>query len=278
MKGKYFIGLEGGGTKTKCVVTDYDLNPLFECEGGPTNFLIIGTQKASETILELIVKSMNHLGISTNDVESILIGVSGAGRKSDAVRLKDDFINYADSKEYTFKSFNVESDARISLEGAFSGKPGSLLIAGTGSVIFGKDKNNVIHRAGGFGRFIGDEGSGYSVGRKGLNAVSKEFDGRGVKTELTKILEKDFGIKNSSQLIIEIYNHNFDIASFAPKVIEAAESGGNNSKQILNEETDELILHVKSMYKILNEEKMNLSLIGGLIENKNYYSDLFKSK
>lgn len=278
MKQKYFIGLDGGGTKTKCVITDYELTPLFECQGGPSNFLIIGTQKVSETILELLIQSIGHLNISSQEIESILIGTTGAGRPNDAQKLKNDFIDYAKAKKYTFNSFNVDSDARIALEGAFSGKPGSLLIAGTGSMIIGKDKNNNLHRAGGFGRFIGDEGSGNILGKKGLNQVAKEFDGRGEKTELTKILERDFGIRDSSRLITEVYRNNFDLASFAPKVIEAAEHGDKIANKILEEESDELVLHVKSMLKMLDEEKMKLCLVGGTIATKNYYSDLFKSK
>lgn len=278
MKQKYFIGFDGGGTKTKCIITDYQLNPLFECQGGPSNFLIIGTQIVSQTILDLISQTVNSLNISYDQIESMLIGTTGAGRPDDAQKLKNDFISYAESKGHKFKSFNVESDARIALEGAFSGKPGSLLIAGTGSMIIGKDRNNNFYRAGGFGKFIGDEGSGNALGRKGLIQIAKDFDGRGGSTELTKLLERDSGINNSSQLITEVYRNNFDLASFAPKVIEAAENGDKSALKILDEESDELVLHVKSMFKMINEENMKLCLVGGTIATENYYSDLFKSK
>lgn len=198
---KYLIGLDGGGTKTKCVITDFNFNPLYTCQGGPSNFLLIGTQIVSETILSLILESISYLKISPDDIASILIGTTGAGRQNDAQKLKIDFTQYAESKGYSFKSFNVDSDARIALEGAFSGGPGSLLIAGTGSVIFGKDRNHQIHRVGGFGRLIGDEGSGNTLGRRGLNQVAKEFDGRGDKTLLTELLIRDFGITDSSSKI-----------------------------------------------------------------------------
>jgi N-acetylglucosamine kinase len=278
MAKKYLIGLDGGGTKTKCVITDLELNPLFTCQGGPSNFLIIGTQKVSETILPLILESIAYLKISHEDIASILIGTTGAGREGDAEKLKTDFIEYAKSKEYSFKSFHVDSDARIALEGAFSGEPGSLLIAGTGSVIFGKDKNHKIHRVGGFGRLIGDEGSGNTLGRRGLNQVAKQFDGRGEKTLLTEILKKDFGITDSSQLITEVYRNNLDIASFAPKVIEAAQSGDKIANNILEEESNELVLHVKSIYKMIGEEKLKLCLMGGTIATENYYSTMFRKK
>ncbi|PKL81461.1 MAG: hypothetical protein CVV24_15130 [Ignavibacteriae bacterium HGW-Ignavibacteriae-3] len=278
MAKNYLIGMDGGGTKTKCVVTDNNFNPLFECQGGPSNFLIIGTQTVSETILSLILDSLAHLHLSADDISSILIGTTGAGRETDAQKLQTDFIEYAGSKGYSFNSFNVSSDARIALEGAFSGEAGALLIAGTGSVIFGKDRDKKIHRAGGFGRLIGDEGSGNTLGRHGLNRVAKELDGRGGRTVLTELLNSRFGIRDSSQLITEVYRNNFDMASFAPSVIEAAQNGDTIANKILEEESDELILHVKAIYDMIRDETLKLCLIGGTISTDNYYSKMFKEK
>ncbi len=278
MEKKYLIGLDGGGTKTKCVITDLDLNPLYSCQGGPSNFLIIGTQKVSETILLLIKESLEHLKISSEEIASIFIGTTGAGRVADAEKLKTDFIAFAQSNGHSFNSFNVNSDARIALEGAFSGGPGSLLIAGTGSVIFGKDRLGQIHRVGGFGRLLGDEGSGNTIGRRGLNQVSKQFDGRGPKTLMTEFLKRDFNITDSSELITEVYRNNFDMASFAPKVIEAALNGDEMANKILEEESDELMFHVKSIFNMIGEETLKLSLIGGTIATDNYYASMFKNK
>ncbi len=275
---KYLIGLDGGGTKTKCVITDFNFKPLYECLGGPSNFLIIGTEKVSETILSLVLDCIEQLKISADDIASIFIGTTGAGRPNDAKKLKDDFTAYSLSKGYSFNSFNVDSDARIALEGAFSGGPGSLLIAGTGSVIFGKDKNGLIHRVGGFGRLIGDEGSGNTIGRRGLNQVAKDLDGRANKTLLTILLREDFGITDTSQLITEVYRNNFDLAAFAPKVIYAAQEGDIAATKILDEESDELLYHVQSIFKMLGESTMKLSLIGGTIATDNYYSAMFKNK
>jgi N-acetylglucosamine kinase-like BadF-type ATPase len=153
-----------------------------------------------------------------------------------------------------------------------------LLIAGTGSVIFGKDRNHQIHRVGGFGRLIGDEGSGNTLGRRGLNQVAKEFDGRGDKTVLTEILKRDFRITDSSQLITEVYRNNFDIASFAPKVIEAAQNGDRIAIKILDEESDELLLHVKAIFNMIGQETLKLCLIGGTVAMENFYSAMFKKK
>ncbi|MDF1612203.1 N-acetylglucosamine kinase [Stygiobacter electus] len=274
---KYLIGLDGGGTKTKCVVTDFQFNKLYECVGGASNFLIIGTEKVSETIFSLIKESVDNLKINYDEISAVLIGTTGAGRIEDANKLKNDFTEFTKSKGIELKFF-VESDARIALEGAFSGKPGSLLIAGTGSIIFGKDKSGNIYRVGGFGKLIGDEGSGLVIGRKGLQAVSKFFDGRIDKTLLADFLKNEFNISDGASLISAIYRNNFDIASFAPNVIQAAQQNDFEALKICEDETDELILHVKAMYNLLNERIMKLSLVGGIISTDNFYSNLFKKK
>ncbi|MEW6004828.1 MAG: BadF/BadG/BcrA/BcrD ATPase family protein [Stygiobacter sp.] len=274
---KYLIGLDGGGTKTKCVVTDFQFNKLYECVGGASNFLIIGTEKVSETIFSLIKESVDNLKINYDEISAVLIGTTGAGRIEDANKLKNDFTEFTKSKGIELKFF-VESDARIALEGAFSGKPGSLLIAGTGSIIFGKDKSGNIYRVGGFGKLIGDEGSGLVIGRKGLQAVSKFFDGRIDKTLLADFLKNEFNISDGASLISAIYRNNFDIASFAPNVIQAAQQNDFEALKICEDETDELILHIKAMYNLLNERIMKLSLVGGIISTDNFYSNLFKKK
>lgn len=275
---KYLIGLDGGGTKTKCLITDFELKPLYEVIGGPSNFLMIGTDKVAETILNLIIQCVNHLNISYDDISAIVLGTTGGGRRNDAEELEKAIIQLAVHKNISLKNFRVESDARIALEGAFSGKPGSILIAGTGSIMFGKDKAGNIHRVGGFGRFIGDEGSGFKLGQKGLNLIAKEFDGRGDNTKLSGLLKEKFNIDSPENLITEIYRNNFDIASVAPLVIEAAEKGDKAAINIIETEVDEIILHIKAMKKKLNEKTLLLSFIGSLLTKENIYSYLVKEK
>ncbi len=272
----YYIGLDGGGTKTRCVLTDDSLKPLEECQGGPSNFLIIGTQTVSETILSLISQCTEKSGVGFDQINSVLLGTTGAGRRSDAELLENDFKKFMSGRGIKLHSFRVESDARIALEGAFSGAPGSILIAGTGSIMFGKDSKENVHRVGGFGRYIGDEGSGYALGRQGLIAASKEYDGRGKRTKITGLLKSKFGITGSQEIITAVYKDNFDIASAAPLVIDAAAEGDDVCREIVAAQTEELLAHIKAMRKLLNEDEMKLSFIGGLITTDNYYANSFR--
>ena len=275
---KYFVGLDGGGTKTKCVLVDENLEIISESVGGPSNFLIIGTEVVSETIFTLISECAKRAGIEISQIESAVIGTTGAGRKNDAETLKKAVKEYFQKHENPLKNFNVVSDAAIALEGAFAGNAGAILIAGTGSIMYGKDAGGNFHRVGGFGRFLGDEGGGNTLGREGLIAVAKDFDGRGEKTSLTKIVKEKFGINDGATLIRKVYSENFDMATVAPFVIEQAGKGDEICLGILERQSDELILHIKAMLKKLRIEPMPLVLIGSPITKQNKYSEMLKEK
>lgn len=275
---KYFVGIDGGGTKTHCVIANQNKEFLFECFGGPSNFIMIGSQVVSETLLSLLKQCAETLNIGFEDIESVVLGTTGAGRRTDAETLEKDFIEYCKSKNITINHFYVISDALAALEGAFSGKPGSILIAGTGSIMFGKDSQGSIHRVGGFGRFIGDEGSGYSLGKKGLTAVARAFDGRGNETKLALKLQTMYNINSLDDLITLIYKKNFDIASFGKVVIDTANEGDLVSRYILIDEVEELTLHIKSMYAKLQTREMKLVFIGSLLTNWNIYSNALQDK
>lgn len=274
----YYIGIDGGGTKTNCIICDENLNIIHRTYSGPSNFLVIGTEKVSETILNLVTDSCKAADISINKVKTVLLGTTGAGRQSDATKLEDAFSNYIEQINIKIPNFKVVSDARIALEGAFSGNPGSILIAGTGSIMFGKDVNGKIHRVGGFGRLIGDEGSGLTLGRKGLNIASKYFDGRGKTSSIVDRIKSEFNINNESELIVKVYSEELKIQDVAPLVIKEAENGDEACLNVIEEESNELLLHIAAMSKKLNDESMKIVFIGGTITSENAYSKMLRDK
>jgi N-acetylglucosamine kinase-like BadF-type ATPase len=275
---KYYIGIDGGGTKSKCVLCSENLNVLFQTQSGPTNFLTINIDNVAKTILNLIIKSCDYQKLSPSQIKGIVLGTTGAGRESDAKRLESVINNLAAKQNLPLQNFKVVSDARIALEGAFNGNSGSILIAGTGSIMFGKDKDGIIHRVGGFGRLIGDEGSGLAIGRKGLNVLSKYYDERGKFTKLKLKVENKFNITDQTSLISKVYNDNLQIQDIAPLVLESANEGDELCKNILDEETNELLLHITAMSKKLNDENMKLAFIGGIISHENIFSVMLKDK
>ena len=275
---KYLIGIDAGGTKTNCAVADLNGKILIKETGKSSNYLIAGAEKTSANLFGIISHCLKKLKGNISEAEQVVIGIAGAGRLKDAQQLEKSFIKYSKSKKVKINSVKVVSDALIALEGAFTGEPGSILIAGTGSILFGKDSKGRIHRVGGFGRMIGDEGSGYSIGRKALHAVSKDLDGRAEKTLLTKKLFDLMNVSSSEELITKIYKENFDIASIAPLVISAAKKKDKPALKILDEEAEELVFHIKAIIKKMKIKNLKTAFVGSLITNKNIYSILLEQK
>ncbi|MFA8342846.1 MAG: N-acetylglucosamine kinase [Rhodothermaceae bacterium] len=271
---KYYIGIDGGGTKTNCILTDENLNVLAEHTNGSGAFLIHGTDEVVEKFHNSISECITTAKINHKNISAIVIGCAGAGTPENAEKLRTAFLKYSLSQGINYSNINVTGDAVIALEGAFSGKPGAILIAGTGSVLFGKDNDNQIHRIGGAGRIIGDEGSGFIIGQKALNAVFRYFDGRGQETSLTDILNTELDINNIETFIDKIYNVNVCPSKIAPFVIKAAENDDQVSIHILEEQALELAKHVQVMQKKITG-KLYLSFMGGLLSN-NYYRNLVK--
>jgi len=275
---KYLIGIDGGGTKTDCAIADLSGKIINQIKGKPSNFLVIGVEEAFENLFSLIEENLFQLEGDFADVKQIVIGVAGAGRDEDAMLLEKSFKDYAAEEGIHFKGVKVLSDAHIALEGAFPDSVGCILIAGTGSILFGKDENGIIHRVGGFGRLIGDEGSGYSIGRKALNAVSKASDGRGEETLISELLNAKMNSGSANGIINKVYTEKLDVASVARIVIQAAEESDPIAEDILDEEADELVLHIRSLINKIQSDNLNVAFSGSLIDNKNFYSDLLKQK
>jgi len=275
---KFLIGFDCGATKTECALADIEGNIICSANGKPSNILVIGTDNAARNILSLLDKFKNELDFTRAEIEKIVIGAAGAGRKEDAERLRKVVADSASAKGIIIKSITVVSDAQIALEGAFPNKAGCILIAGTGSIIYGKDKEGNVFRAGGFGRLIGDEGSGYSIGRKALEAAAGFFDGRGEKTLIVKLIADKYFIKAPDDLISKVYKEDLDIASVAQIVLTAAKEGDKIALNILAEESNQLIELIKAMMKKMNTGELNVSTAGSLISNNNVYSDLLLKK
>ncbi|HET53603.1 MAG TPA: hypothetical protein ENN33_00120 [Ignavibacteria bacterium] len=267
---KFLVGIDGGGSNTKLLLTDINLNILETSIGGPSNFLKIGLDSASRNVYELVIPFIHKYKESRF---YIVIGTAGAGRKNDA----DEF--EFNLKKYFYQNavVKVVSDAGITLKGAFENEDGAILIAGTGSILYYKS-DKVVNRVGGFGRLIGDEGSGYSIGRKGLNTLAKILDGRLHSSPLMNLAEEKFEINSQELLITKVYKESFNIASFSEVVIEAAIQGDKYSLDIIKEEAEELFNHITTLIRKENLTELNLVLTGGLLSNDNIFKSTLINK
>lgn len=274
---RYLIGIDGGGTKTQGVITDCDGKILAETIYGSANFQMLGVEPVSKLLVELLYELVDKVGGDIADVEIAVLGLTGAGREKDRERILNGIIDFAKIKNLSLPKIIIETDARIALEGALMGKPGIILIAGTGSVMFAKDIEGKIHRVGGWGRFIGDEGGAFVIGREALRAVAKYVDGRGRETILKDLIFEEFNLTDLMQIVSKIYSGEFDLGKVAPIVMKAVELGDDVAKEILDIACVELLEHIKAMLKRANfGETVNVALLGGVLQNENYVSRKLK--
>jgi len=273
----YFIGINAGGSKTDCVLTDGELNLLFSLTARGCNLKKEGIDYAFSLLKEIFNDILTKVEIKAEQVAGFCAGFAGGGRERDAGEVKNLLKNFIEEKYGASFPVMITTDALITLEGAFCGNEGAVLIAGTGSIIYAKDNKEIFHRAGGFGRVIGDEGSGYSIGRKGLAAAAKHYDSRSKENLLVQYLKENFNINSSEELIKKVYEENFEIQAFAPFVIKAAEEKDKTALKIIEEETEELLLHIKAVKNYFGKS-FKLCLSGGIITTDNFLSRMLKEK
>lgn len=273
------IGIDGGGSKTHAVLVGLDGTMVAEGLGGPGNLQTVGIQAAASVFFDLILDCCKKAQIAPESLQSVVIGAAGAGRAASATQLVDSMLSICVKKKTIVKHIHVETDVRIAIEASFAGGPGIVLIGGTGSIALYRTEDEKFLRAGGWGFRIGDEGSGYALGRDGLNAVLRQHDGRSEKTLLTHKALQHFGEAQIDGLIARIYDGETDIASFAPKVFEAAVERDRVANGILVKNATELLDLVRVLImKVRPKKKLPVSLMGGLLESENVYSKMVGDK
>lgn len=267
MKEQYLLGIDGGGTKTRFALTDLCGRPLRFTDGKSSNPSDIGLDGMAEVLAEGI--GSVTVGIGKEKIVGVFAGLAGAGaRKSEALsRLKTMF---APETVVT-----VGTDAVNMLSCAHFDGDGGLIIAGTGSGCFVRT-NGGIFMVGGWGYLIDDGGSGFAVGRDGLNAVFRAVDGRGEKTLLCDTVSEALGY-DAAGAVPEVYSKGKPfIASLAPAVFRAAEAGDPIAKTILSENAAKLTELVLTAVKRAGKN-LSFACGGGMFEHHPDYLDAVRA-
>jgi N-acetylglucosamine kinase-like BadF-type ATPase len=165
----YYLGIDGGGTKTTCAVGD-ESQLLATATAGPSNIVRVGESQARESLQQSVRQACAAAGITPAQVAHTCAGGSGAARPEIAVIVRRCLA------EILFSPIEVVGDMEIALEAAFDTGPGVIVIAGTGSIAYGRNRQGNTARAGGWGFAIGDEGSAHWIGRAAISAVLRASD------------------------------------------------------------------------------------------------------
>src|ERR1051325_8881767 len=229
--GNYFLGVDGGASKTAAVVTDESGHPLGRGMAGGSNHLRVGIELATRNVERAVNIALVEAGIAIRQIEYAYCGIAGSDHPAHHEKVVE-----ALSVFFPGGNFVVDTDARIALTGAVGFAAGVVIISGTGSVAFGRNARGGEGRAGGWGPTLGDEGSGYAIAREGLAAIVRAHDGRAPQTAMTDLLCREYLMCQPADLPRFVYattTHADDIARFGRLVMEAATDGDPVAASIL---------------------------------------------
>ncbi|MGB9768531.1 MULTISPECIES: N-acetylglucosamine kinase [Dictyoglomus] len=261
----YFLGVDGGGTKTIAYLFDEEGNLIFKNTSGPTNILENGEEVFRKNLKELLSSILKD--INPKDIKSCF-GLPAVGEFREDIKILRNIIK----DELKIEPDIIVNDVVIGWAGGNLARDGIHVVAGTGTITYGRKGNKDI-RVSGWGSIIGDEGSAYYIGYRTLNEVSRELDGRKRKTDLTKLLFKKLSLKDHLDFIEFIYDPQKDrrsnIASVAKITYEIAKEGDKKALKILKDSAKELAITVTTANKFLKIKKPITVTYSGSVLEKN---------
>jgi N-acetylglucosamine kinase-like BadF-type ATPase len=249
----HVIGIDAGGTKTVCVLADERGRLVAEARGAGANLHAAGELAVEKVLHELMEEALERANTDPGRLRgeppivpaAICIGIAGVDREDEAQTVR------AIMRRIGYRSrVVVVNDALIALVAGARDEPGILINAGTGSIVYGRNADGEAARAGGWGHMIGDEGSGYWIGREALAAVMRGSDGRGPETALTAEILTYFGVADVSRLPGIVYDREaprMSVAALGPIVQNVAADGDAVATRILERAAEELVLAARSV-------------------------------
>jgi N-acetylglucosamine kinase-like BadF-type ATPase len=238
----HVIGIDAGGTKTVCLLADEHGTIASEARGAGANLHAAGELAVEKVLHEVMEEAIGDRPIVP---AAICLGIAGVDREDEAQIVR------AIMRRIGYKSrVVVVNDALIALVAGARDEPGILINAGTGSIVYGRNAAGQAARAGGWGHMIGDEGSGYWIGREALAAVMRAADGRGPDTALAAEVLAYFNVADVSRLPRIVYDREMprmSVAALGPIVQTVAADGDAVAVRILERAADELGLGARSV-------------------------------
>lgn len=271
----YYLGIDGGGTKTKCAVGD-EHGLLALSTAGPSNITRVGEERARESIHQGIRAVCDTAKLNPKEIKRACIGAAGAARAEVAAALRQF------SAELIAGEVVVVGDMTIALEAAFDAGSGIVVIAGTGSIAYGRNSRGETTRAGGWGFAIGDEGSAHWIGREAVSALLRAVDERAdhgpgsagltpmefTSGTLFSELKAVWNVDSLDQLT-RIANSNPDFSALFPAVLAAADSGDELALDVLERAAVELsrIANIVISRSLANSPAVPVAMVGGVFRH-----------
>lgn len=256
------IGVDCGGTKARAVLIDESGVELGRAEG-PGAVASAAEPGAAARAVAAVCRAAAEEAGATLPVDVVWAGITGAGREASRSAVEMEL-----AREDVARSVHVGTDVQAAFHDAFADGPGVLLIAGTGSIAYGRGETGREGRVGGWGHHIGDEGSGFSIGLEALRRVARTVDGRGPGTALVDDVLAHLGLGSLDDLVTWVPGATKrEVAALAPVVAAAAAAGDAVAGEILAHAVEELEGHVMAILENLGpwSRPPQVALAGGLL-------------
>jgi N-acetylglucosamine kinase-like BadF-type ATPase len=266
----HVIGIDAGGTKTVCLLADERGMILSEGRGPGANLHVAGELAVERVLRKVIAEAIGGRNVVP---AAICLGIAGVDRE-DEMRTVRALMGRIGHQSRVL----VVNDALIALAAGARDAPAIVIISGTGSIVYGRNADGEAARAGGWGHMIGDEGSGYWIGREALSAVMRAYDRRGPATRLTAAILGHLGINDESRLPRIVYDREvprMTVAAMGPIVQGAADQGDAVARRILERAADELVLAARTVASQLEMrgDEFTFFLSGGAFRVVPWLSD-----
>jgi len=238
----YYLGIDGGGSKTSCAVGD-DASLLTTVTTGPSNITRVGESRAREALQQGIREACAAAEITPRQLERACIGAAGAGREEIAGIVRKI------AAEIIPGDIKVVGDMEIAMAAAFGEGPGVIVIAGTGSIAHGRNAQGKTARAGGWGFAISDEGSAHWIGRTVVSNLLRVIDETHDQKEGDQAAAESFALYyklkaawniRSLDEFARTANSTPDFAALFPAILSVAEAGDGPAQSVLTQAGREL--------------------------------------
>jgi len=275
-----FLGIDGGGSKTSCLIGD-EISVLGAGSGGASNVVRVGETQARESLANAVRQACRVANIEPSQISGVCVGLAGAARPeiSDQVR---GIVSEIVSGGIEPAEIKVVGDMVIALEAAFGSGMGVIVIAGTGSIAYGRNGQGQTARAGGWGFAISDEGSGHWIGRTAVASALGAWDENpGQDVRLIEILLKSWHLETIEQLVPAANAIPApDFAALFPSVLSLAEAGDRIARDVLSQAGTHLATVAGTLLRRLfpNSGVVPVAMSGGVFASSALVRQVFYNR
>jgi N-acetylglucosamine kinase-like BadF-type ATPase len=276
----FYLGVDGGGTKTTFILIDQEGKICGYTTEATCHYRQVGMDNFQKVLTAGIKELCNQVSIEITQISYSFLGLPGFGEDKDSVPKLEAIVNHI----FQGNRFKCGNDVEAGWAGSLACRPGINLVGGTGAIGFGRDQQGNSDRASGWGYFCGDEGSAYWLGKNVISLFGKEADGREERTPLYDIIRSKFHLQRDLDFCSSIVCKKLEmkrdkISRLALLLYQAAKKGDAKAVEIYRKAAYEYSLTVKALINKLNfnnGEDILVSYSGGVFKAGSYILDPLK--